>query len=84
MEKYLCKNCKNYHQHYALNSRRLFRVNCGHCVLHITKKKKPDTAACEEFALGQPDENAFVGKEYLSKELLRYVLQLEILPEIED
>ena len=31
-----------------------------------------------------PDEKAFVTKEYLSKALLEYVLKLELLPKIHD
>ena len=31
-----------------------------------------------------PDERAFVTKEYLSKLLLEYMLKLDLLPEIQD
>ena len=48
------------------------------------RRRKPDTAACENFADAPPDENAFATKEYLSKELLTYVLNLPLLPEIKD
>ena len=39
---------------------------------------------CENYIYSPGYENAFASKEYLSKELLRYVLSLELLPEIED
>jgi hypothetical protein len=32
----------------------------------------------------EPDETAFVTKEYLSKELLEYMMKLELLPEIQE
>lgn len=84
MEKEFCKNCKYFHQHYSLHEKKIFRVYCGHCVQYPTKRRQPDTKACENFALSQPDEYAFASKEYLSKELLSYMLSLELLPEIED
>ncbi len=40
--------------------------------------------ACELFAPGQDQEAAFASKEYLSKELLGYLLSLELLPKIEN
>lgn len=48
------------------------------------KQKLPDAKACENFIPGSAQENAFASKEYLSKELLQYMLSLELLPEIED
>jgi hypothetical protein len=32
----------------------------------------------------EPDENAFVSKEYLNKRLLEYLLSLDFLPTIHD
>ena len=78
-----CKNCVHYHQHYSLGQRKLYRVYCGHCGLNARKKKQPDTAACENFASAPDNEQAFASKEYLSKELLQYLLHLELLPPIE-
>lgn len=48
------------------------------------KRKLPDTIACGHYFLADPDEQAFVSKEYLSKELLQYLLNLELLPTIEN
>ena len=84
MENNHCKNCAHFHQHYTLTARNLLRVYCGHCTLTYPKSKKPDAAACDHFAPAPPDEDAFVTKEYLSKELLQYLLSLELLPKIKD
>lgn len=79
-----CKNCQHFVQHLALNKRRIFRVYCGHCTYGKSKRKLPDSNACENYVPGPSAEEAFVTKEYLSKELLQYMLQLELLPEIEE
>jgi len=84
METQFCRSCAHYHQHYALDKERIFRVYCGHCTLAKVKRKRPDTVACEFFVPALPDESAFASKEYLSKTLLQYLLNLEILPTIED
>lgn len=84
MERLICKNCTYYRQHYVLDKKRIFRIYCGHCTQNIKKRKKPDTAACEDFAFAEPDEKAFASKAYLSKELLQYIMNLELLPTIED
>ncbi len=83
MEKQHCKKCAHYHQHYAFDARKIFRINCGHCTLPKVRNRRPDTIACEHFVQAQPDEYAFASKEYLSKELLQYLLNLELLPPIE-
>ena len=77
-----CKNCQYFLQHYTLTRRRLIRVHCGHCTFSKVKRKQPDTIACENFLPSPPQQEAFASKEYLSKELLEYVLSLELLPEI--
>ena len=79
-----CKECQFFRQHYTFDKRRIFRVWCGHCTLVKAKQKLPDAKACENFIPGPVQENAFASKEYLSKELLQYMLSLELLPEIED
>ena len=79
-----CKDCQYYLQHYTLDKRRMFRVYCGHCTKTRHKRKLPDTKVCEHFVPGSLQEDAFVTKEYLSKELLQYMLGLELLPEIEN
>ena len=81
-----CSDCRYYLQHYTFNDneRKLFRVYCGHCTFSKVKRKQPDAMACENFVSGSVQEDAFVSKEYLSKALLQYILDLELLPEIED
>ncbi len=79
-----CKTCAHYRQHYALDNRHIFRVYCGHCTFLKVKNKKPDSKICENYMPSVPDETAFATKEYLSKTLLEYMLNLELLPEIHD
>jgi len=79
-----CRQCQHYLQHYTLDKRRIFRVYCGHCKLGRPKRKFPDAEACENFVPGSAQEDAFASKEYLSKKLLQYALNLELLPEIEE
>lgn len=79
-----CNTCAYYRQHYALDDRHIFRVYCGHCTCSKVKCKKPDAKNCENYVPSDSDGSAFVSKEYLSKELLTYVLGLELLPEIHD
>ena len=84
MEKETCSTCAYYRQHYAFDARRIFRVYCGHCTFSRRKNRSPDAKRCEHYVLSEPDETAFVSKEYLSKALLAYVLGLELLPEVCD
>lgn len=80
----MCNTCGYYRQHYAFDKHHIFRVYCGHCTFSKPKSKKPDSKICENYTPSDPDEAAFVTKEYLSKRLLEYVLSLELLPKIQD
>ena len=82
MEQTTCGSCAHYLQHYTFDQRKIFRVYCGHCTL-TPKTRRPYAKACERY-MRKSQEEAFVSKEYLSKELLDYVLKLELLPEIHD
>ncbi|MBQ2750782.1 MAG: hypothetical protein IJF34_13440 [Clostridia bacterium] len=82
--KQTCSQCSHYIQHYTFDKRHIFRVHCGHCSFRRIKRNSPDSPACENFSPGVSDVDAFVTKEYLSKELLHYLMRLEILPEIQD
>ena len=82
METKQCKRCHHYIQHYTLKEGRVFSVCCGHCVQGKPKRRLPDAAACQHFVPGEPDTEAFVTKDYLSKKLLQYILDMELLPEI--
>ena len=84
MDEKQCKNCQHYLQHFALSGHRLFRVYCGHCTFARPRRKLPDAKACENYIPGSKPEEAFASKEYLSKELLSYVLHMELLPQIEE
>lgn len=79
-----CQSCKYYRQHYAISDGRIFRVFCGHCTFGRVKTKRPYMAACENYIYTEPSENGFVNKEYLSKALLLRVLNMDLLPQIED
>ena len=84
MEDRICRNCKYFKQHYALDEKDLFRVFCGHCTQPKVRRKEPTSKACALFVESAADEDAFARKEYLSKKLLQYLLNLELLPEIKD
>ena len=84
MEEKQCKECRFYLQHYTFDQKKIFRVYCGHCTITKVKRKRPDAKACENFIQGSPYEEAFASKEYLSKELLKYLISLDLLPEIEE
>ena len=78
-----CRECTYFRQHYGLDGKKIFRVYCGHCTQVRKATRKPDRAACDNFVPAHK-ENTFVTKEYLSKELLRYILEMELLPDILD
>ncbi len=79
-----CENCTHYLRHYILNSGKLCRIYCGHCTYAKPKTKKPDAPSCQYYAPKSPDEEIYVTREYLTKELLGHFLSLELLPEIPD
>ena len=82
MSETTCRSCKYFYQHYGLSQGRLHWLNCGHCTHKArTKHKRPDKKACDHYAQGEPLENIFVTKEYLTKALLDRVLRAELLPE---
>jgi len=78
-----CCDCRYFLQHYILEKGKFMRVYCGHCTYLKVRRKKPGTVACESFVLGASQEEEFVSKEYLTKELLHYMLSLELLPEVD-
>lgn len=80
MENALCKDCTHFRQHYGLSNGKLYRIYCGHCTFQNVKRKHPDAKACIHFVHGSPDEESFVEKEYLSKKMLQYVLDLQVVP----
>lgn len=84
MDTQTCKSCTHFQQHYSFDGKTIFRVYCGHCRFQKVRRKTPDAPACENYVHGDGDEAAFVRKEFLSKELLRYMMNLDLLPEIKD
>ena len=78
-----CYECKYFMQHYGLDGGRLFKLNCGHCRYIRAKRRQPENKACESFVEGTAEKEKFVTKEYLTKELLRWVLEMELLPDID-
>ena len=85
MEDRYCKECSHFYQHYGMGEGRVFRLYCGHCVrLTRSRHRKPDSCACENFEIASPTEDTFVDREYLSKALLNKVLDMKLLPDIED
>ncbi len=84
MEQTTCQHCAYFVQHYAFNKKEIFRVYCGHCIFPRLKTKRPDSKSCIHYVPSEPDEEAFVTKEYLSKFLLDYMRDLDLLPEIQE
>ena len=88
MEKTTCKECEFFVQHYILLESKLHWVNCGHCTkkrIHNRKAeiRAPDNKVCPEYVFAGTVESKFVTKEYLSKELLKRVLEMDLLPQME-
>jgi hypothetical protein len=85
LENSFCKNCAHFHQHYGLDQKKIFRVFCGHCTADPKiRKRQPDSLACDRFVPAPSKESAFATKEYLSKALVEYMIQLELLQPISD
>lgn len=84
MDSTTCQTCEHFRQHYTLNEGKFTRVFCGHCTFSGSRTRKPFHKACEHYEFAPPDSDDFATKKYLTKELLQYVLHLELLPEIDD
>ena len=84
MEEKFCKDCKHFCQHYRLDETGFVRVFCGHCMLMRHKSKKSYQKICDSFEPGENMEACFVKKQYLTKELLKWVLKMDLLPEIRE
>ena len=84
MDKQTCQTCVHFHQHYSLKNGKVTRVFCGHCIFPKVKSTRPYTKACENYALGSSDIDAFADRQYLTKEMIRHLFELEFLPSIEN
>ena len=82
MDNTTCKTCEYFQQHYIFSDKRFRQAYCGHCKFYRrTKTRKPDAPACENYNPGCEEREVFASKEYLTKELLHYILNLEIFQE---
>ena len=68
-----------------MDKRSCTAINCGHCVYPRVKHQKPDTPAWEhyihrELPVEFPDRYAAIY--YLTTEVLEYILNLELPPEV--
>ncbi|MBQ6703909.1 MAG: hypothetical protein IJN08_03750 [Clostridia bacterium] len=80
-----CETCDHFRQHYTLSGGKLLKVYCGHCTsFSSVKRKRPHDKACDSFIPAPSDMENFASKEYLTRTLLRRVLELPLLPEIQD
>ena len=84
MDNRTCQTCEYFHQHYSLKTGKIVRVFYGHCTFSGTKAKRPFQKACAHYALGTPDEEAFANKKYLTKEMIKRLFEMEVLPSIDD
>ena len=84
MDKQTCQTCIHFHQHYTLKTGKLLRVFYGHCTFCGAKAKDPLRAACKNYENAPPDEDAFASKNFLTKELIKKLFEMEILPPIEN
>ena len=76
-----CQDCQHYLRHYTIIDGKLKAVFCGHCRKFAKKKILPDRMVCDCFEPGIPIKKEMVSKQYLTKELLSYLLSMELFPE---
>ena len=77
-----CSDCQNFRQHYIINEKHCTWVNYGHCIKHIVKRISPDSKACCDFTQKEPPTETHITKDYVTKELLKYIQTLELPPDI--
>ncbi len=82
MEQVTCNTCGYYHRHYVLSEGKIIQIHCGHCTYGRIRTKRPTAKACDNYSLSDPPENAFVTREYLTRELLEYIMKMELLPPV--
>lgn len=79
-----CRDCKYFLQHYILGKNGLVRVFYGHCTFSRVKARRPYARCCENYVEGSPATENFASKEYLTKKLLNHLLNMELLPPVQD
>lgn len=80
-----CRNCTHFHQHYTLDKQSCSAIDCGHCDCPRLRHRAASAAPCGRFAPRVdppelPDRKDVV--HYLTTEVLQYILNLELPPEI--
>ena len=84
MQEHTCINCQYFLRHYIIKNEKVIPIYCGHCTHLKQKNKKPYSKACDLFVEDQKGLDRFVTKEYLTKELLQYFLQMQLFPNLEE
>jgi len=46
MTEKICENCKHFIQHYRKAKKNYYKINCGHCVYPLIKKREATHKAC--------------------------------------
>lgn len=82
-----CGNCAHYRQHYILSKACCEGVNCGHCVYPRLKHRKPNDKVCTNYQYrnnppGLPNRQQVI--QFLTKEMLQYILSIDLPPEIKN
>ena len=87
METACCKECEHFHRHYVLDTQSCTSINCGHCSYPRIKHRAPDHAACRHFC-PRKDPVPLPSRErvlyFLTEEVLRHILSLQLPPEIKE
>lgn len=82
MEQTTCKECRYFTQHYSIDEEKCIWVNCGHCSRRRLKTKASLSRSCADFERREKKGDTPITKKYITKELLRYFLSLELPPDI--
>ena len=78
MENQTCQNCKFFYQHYGLDGKKIFRLQCGHCAHPHLRNRKPCQKACVEFVQGENKEKELIS---MAKYKVRINSQVTIFEE---
>ena len=86
MQQPSCLSCRHYRRHYVFSGDRAMATNCGHCIFSRGKHRRPGAPACAQYQPTEAEtpldrENVI---QYLTTELLDYVLHLPLPPKVEE
>lgn len=76
-----CQSCHHFIQHYGIFDGIVRKIYCGHCTHPKHQSKRPDRKACADYAADPSQTGTLVTKRFLTKELLTYVLNLDLWPD---